>query len=46
MLIGFNCKKLDKYWFCESMEMGDYYDLFLTEIGDHYYIEIGRDKGK
>lgn len=46
ILIGMYCEKPDKYCFCNSMELEDYYDLFFYPEGKKYFISIGSDKGK
>ena len=50
LIIGKDCQApCDDYAFCASMgtlEAADGYDLFLTDIGDSYYIRIGTPAGK
>ncbi len=45
ILIGLYCENPDKYCFCESMELEDYYDLFFYPYENNYYISIGSEKG-
>jgi sulfhydrogenase subunit beta (sulfur reductase) len=45
VLIGMFCENPDKYCFCNSMELTDYYDLFFYPEDDNYYISIGSKKG-
>jgi len=49
-IIGVNClKPCDEYSFCADMETVDVeegYDLFLTDLGDRYLVEIGTARGK
>ncbi len=46
ILVGFFCENPDKYCFCNSMQLEDYYDLFFYPKGSNYYISVGSDKGK
>jgi sulfhydrogenase subunit beta (sulfur reductase) len=46
ILIGLFCEKPDQYCFCNSMELEDYYDLFIYPEKGEYYISIGSEKGK
>lgn len=46
ILIGLFCDKPDKYCFCNSMELNDYYDLFFYPKGKYYYISVGSVKGR
>ena len=44
-LIGIYCENPDKYCFCESMQLTDFYDLFFWPYKKNYYISIGSEKG-
>ncbi len=47
LVVGMSCLP-DKYCFCESMgtdSVQDGYDIFLTDIEDHYFVEIATPKG-
>ncbi len=50
VFVGFDClKPCDEYAFCKDMGTLDpkgYYDLFFTDIGEAYAIEIGSERGK
>lgn len=46
ILIGYHCDEPNDECFCESMNLEKYYDLFFYDLGEHYYIEIGSDKGQ
>lgn len=46
ILVGLFCENPDKYCFCNSMELTDYYDLFFYPKGKYYYIAVGSKKGK
>jgi sulfhydrogenase subunit beta (sulfur reductase) len=47
LLIGLHCHQpQNDYCFCESMELTKFYDLFLVELTNGYYIDIGSEKGK
>ncbi|MBR9706390.1 hypothetical protein GOV14_05120 [Candidatus Pacearchaeota archaeon] len=46
ILIGMYCTHPDKYCFCESMELINFYDLFFYPYNGHYYISIGSKKGE
>jgi len=46
ILIVVPCKKPEKNCFCQSMDLKEYYDLQLNDIGESYYIEIGSDQGR
>lgn len=46
ILVGFHCDKPDKYCFCNSMHLFDYYDLFFYLQNNKYYISIGSEKGE
>jgi len=46
ILVGMFCEKTDKYCFCNSMELEDYYDLFFYPKGEFYYIDIKSKKGE
>jgi len=46
ILIGLYCENPDKYCFCNSMELEEYYDLFFYPEKNNYYVSIGSDKGK
>jgi ferredoxin len=49
-VIGLDCAKpCDEYQFCRdmgSLPCTEGYDLFLTDMGDRYYVEVGTEKGK
>jgi len=45
-LVGIFCENPDKYCFCNSMELENYFDLFIFPDGDNYRIAIGSNKGK
>jgi sulfhydrogenase subunit beta (sulfur reductase) len=45
ILVGLHCENPDKYCFCNSMELEDYYDLFFYPEKGNYYISIGTEKG-
>jgi len=42
------CKEAGEYCFCESMgtDVPKGYDLFLTDIGNYYFVETGSRKGE
>jgi len=50
VIIGLDClKPCDEYQFC--LDMGSLYvetgyDLFLTDLGDAYFVDIGTDRGE
>ncbi len=47
LIVGFSCLP-DKHCFCKSMGNGcpdKGYDMFLTELSEHYYLEIKTSKG-
>ncbi|MGD9276049.1 MAG: 4Fe-4S dicluster domain-containing protein [Candidatus Pacearchaeota archaeon] len=46
ILIGLFCENPDDYCFCNSMELTDYYDLFLYLLKNNYYISVGSKKGE
>lgn len=46
ILIGLFCDSPDKFCFCNSMELKDYYDLFFYKSKDTYYISVGSKKGE
>jgi sulfhydrogenase subunit beta (sulfur reductase) len=46
ILVGLFCDNPDKYCFCNSMELEDYYDLFFYPKGNNYYISVGSKKGE
>lgn len=46
MIVGLSCLP-DKYCFCESMgtdSLDDGYDVFLTDIDDHFFVEVATPK--
>lgn len=46
LIVGLSCLP-DKYCFCESMgtdSVEDGYDIFLTDIDDHFFVEIATPK--
>jgi len=46
VLVGWHCDKpVDEYCFCESMELKPFYDLYIYEVADSYFIAIGSKKG-
>jgi len=46
LLIGLNCEKpVDRFCFCSSMELSEYYDLFFYETEEGFVIRAGTDKG-
>jgi len=45
-LVGLFCEKPDKYCFCNSMELDDYYDLFFYPQGNNYILDVKTKKGK
>ncbi|HIG94668.1 MAG: hydrogenase [archaeon GW2011_AR13] len=45
-LVGFFCENPDKYCFCNSMELQDFYDLYFYPQGKNYIISIGSKKGE
>lgn len=46
LLIGMFCSKPDEYCFCNSMELVDYYDVFLYPKEKNYYISAGSKAGE
>lgn len=46
ILIGHFCENPDKYCFCNSMQLQDYYDLFLYPKGENYIIDVKTPKGE
>jgi len=46
ILIGLFCENEDKYCFCNSMELVDYYDLFFYGQKDNYYISYNQKAEK
>jgi len=46
ILIGLYCENPDKYCFCNSMDLEEYYDLFFYPDKKDYYVSIGSEKGK
>lgn len=50
IIVGIDClKPCDEYAFCKDMGTLDaqgYYDLFLTDLGESYAIEIGSERGR
>ena len=46
ILIGLFCENPDEFCFCNSMQLQDYYDLFLYPKGKNYYISIGSKLGE
>lgn len=46
ILIGYHCWEApNKYCFCESLNLSDYYDLLYFDKGDHYLIHAGSEEG-
>jgi len=45
-LIGIFCENPDEYCFCNSMDLIDFYDLFIFPVGDYYHIAVGSIKGE
>jgi sulfhydrogenase subunit beta (sulfur reductase) len=46
LIVGLSCLP-DKYCFCESMgtdSVDDGYDVFLTDIDDHFFVEVATPK--
>jgi len=50
IIVGMACLNPDPYCFCTSFGIGPStstgFDLFLTDIGDKYFVEVLTDKGK
>lgn len=46
ILVGLFCDKPDKFCFCNSMQLEDYYDLFLYPKGKNYVIDVATKKGE
>ena len=50
LILGLTCNEALEYCFCAYMGSGpsieNGFDLLLTDLGDHYLVEIGSDKGK
>ncbi len=46
ILIGVHCTGCHDYSFCSSMDLKPYYDLYILELHDTYYIDCKSDKGK
>lgn len=47
LLIGLYCfEEMDKYCFCSSMELKDYYDIMLYDRGKYFHVKAGSEKGK
>lgn len=47
ILIGLHCsEQFDDFCFCNSMDIGDFYDLMLYEKEEIYLVEIGSEKGR
>ncbi|MEM4259736.1 MAG: 4Fe-4S dicluster domain-containing protein [Candidatus Woesearchaeota archaeon] len=47
ILVGIHCHfPQNEYCFCETMELTKYYDLYLIELNDGYFVDVGTDKGK
>ena len=47
LLVGLYCyNEMDKYCFCESMELDDHYDLMLLDRGDYFHVKSGSKKGE
>ncbi|MAG07880.1 hypothetical protein CMO89_00230 [Candidatus Woesearchaeota archaeon] len=46
VLIGYHCKKAeDKYCFCGSLKLLDFFDLMLYDKGKRFIVEVGSKKG-
>lgn len=45
-LVGLFCDKPDKFCFYNSMELEDYYDIFLYPKGNNYIIDVKTKKEK
>lgn len=50
IMIGLGCNQPGKNCFCKSAKSGPFlthgYDLQLTDLGDRFFVEIGRPKGE
>jgi sulfhydrogenase subunit beta (sulfur reductase) len=46
IMVGLFCDSPDKFCFCNSMELIDFYDLFFYPKGKHYIIDVGSKKGE
>jgi len=47
VLIGYHCTKaLNKYCFCESMNLTDYYDLMLFDKTNYFLVDAKTEKGE
>lgn len=45
VLIGLHCKEGDKYCFCNSFQLQDFYDIMFFDKGGFYAVEAGSQKG-
>lgn len=46
VLVGLFCDNPDEFCFCNSMQLQDFYDLFLYPKGKNFIISIGSKKGE
>ena len=46
ILVGLFCENPDKFCFCNSMQLEDFYDIFLYPKGKNFIISVGSKKGE